>query len=517
MAFSLTWLPEVLEDAGLKVAEQPGWRSRGRGDVGVIRGVMCHHTAGPLNGIMPSLGTVTDGRPDLPGPLAQLCLGRDGTFFIVAAGRANHAGAGNWQGITTGNSSFIGIEAENTGETTGPKADPWPAVQIDAYRRGVAAILKKIGANSIMCCGHKEYALPVGRKIDPTFDTNDFRLQVAAIMAGTAPLPAVIPAADGEGRPTLRRGARGDLVKQLQTKLQVGVDGNFGPATEAALRQFQRDNRLVPDGIVGPRTWAALETTTAVAATPASASGPIDQITRIAAASDIARFSWKDRGVAPPGYIKGIALVYARTYCKLKAGDAAAVEMAKAKTADADRDALAWYSEIFAAAGMNNDIAGADTLRHLFVLLIGLGMRESSGKHCEGRDRSASNTTAETAEAGLFQMSFNARSASPLMPMLFARYSANPSGFVDVFREGVRCSPASLENFGSGDGKEFQRLSKECPAFAAEFAAVGLRNIRKHWGPINTRAAEVRPACDQMLRQVQDAVDASPQICSALL
>jgi hypothetical protein len=258
MAFSLTWLAEVLEDAGLMVAEQPGWRTRGRGDVGTIKGVMCHHTAGALTGIMPSLGIVTNGRPDLPGPLAQLCLGRDGTFFVVAAGRANHAGVGSWQGITPGNSSFIGIEAENTGETSGPTADPWPAVQIDAYHRGVAAILNKIGADVIMCCGHKEYALPAGRKVDPTFDMNDFRLRVAAIMVGTAARPTLIPAVSSEGRPTLRRGARGELIKQIQSRLQVGVDGIFGPATEAALRQFQRDKGLVPDGIVGPHTWAAL-------------------------------------------------------------------------------------------------------------------------------------------------------------------------------------------------------------------------------------------------------------------
>jgi hypothetical protein len=44
---------------------------------------------------------------------------------------------------------------------------------------------------------------------------------------------------------------------------------------------------------------------------------------RIASASDIAGFFWKDRGVAPAGYINGTALVYARAYCKLKAGDAA--------------------------------------------------------------------------------------------------------------------------------------------------------------------------------------------------
>jgi len=255
MPFSLTWLAQVLSDAGLKVAEQPGWKDRGRGDVGPIKGVICHHTAGRRDGIMPSLNTIINGRSDLPGPLSQLALGRDGTFFVVAAGRCNHAGAGNWQGFTAGNTNFIGIEAENTGLADDT---PWPPVQLDAYRRGVAAILKKIGANAIMCCGHKEYALPHGRKDDPDFDMNDFRMQVAAIMAGTAPAAPVIPASDGAGRPTLRRGATDALVSQVQTKLNVPVTGTFDGATEAAVRQFQRDKGLVPDGIIGPRTWASL-------------------------------------------------------------------------------------------------------------------------------------------------------------------------------------------------------------------------------------------------------------------
>jgi hypothetical protein len=244
---------------------------------------------------------------------------------------------------------------------------------------------------------------------------------------------------------------------------------------------------------------------------------PFDPILQIAARSTIARHRWEDRGVAPIGYIKGMAVVYARVLCKLRAADAAATEMAKANTGDKDHDALAWYGEIFDARGLRNDVSGPDTLRHLFVLLIGLGMRESSGKHCEGRDRSASNTTAETAEAGLFQTSFNARTASPLMPKLFEHYLAHPSGFVDVFKERVSCSAASLENFGSGQGKEFQRLSKECPAFAAEFAAVGLRHMRKHWGPINRKEAEVLSEADAMLMDVQRAVDASPALCAAVL
>lgn len=508
MAFSLTWLPEVLEDAGLKVAEQPGWRNRGRSGMGTVRGVICHHTAGPANGNMPSLGIVTDGRDDLAGPLAQLCLGRDGTFFVVAAGRANHAGPGAWHDIETGNSSFIGIEAENTGRAT----DPWPEVQMDAYRRGVAAILKKIGADAEMVCGHKEYALPPGRKPDPTFDMDAFRAGVAAILGGSAPAPVLIPATDGAGRPTLRRGAKGEIVKALQRAIGVGDDGDFGPATEAALRQFQRRHGLVPDGIAGPKTWAIVD-----GAAPAAAiNDPIARITRIAADSAIARFGWADRGRAPIGYIKGMALTYARVHCNLLTGDAFAADMARADSGDGGRDALAWYHDVFAAAGMHNGSDGADTLRHLFVLLVGLGMRESSGRHCEGRDVSAANTTAETAEAGLFQTSFNARTASPLLPQLFARYRQNPSGFLDVFAEGVTCSAADLQNFGAGDGREFQQLSKDCPAFAAEFTAVALRHIRTHWGPITRRAAQVRPECDEMLRAVQEVVDTTPGIEAAL-
>ncbi|TVR98383.1 MAG: N-acetylmuramoyl-L-alanine amidase [Rhodospirillales bacterium] len=260
MAFSLTWLPKVLKDAGLKVAEQPGWQLRGHGDVGQIRGVMCHHTAGSPSGNMPSLGIVTNGRSDLSGPLAQLCLARDGTFIVVAAGRAFHAGPGEWQGVTTGNSSFIGIEAENTGHTSGPKAEfPWPGVQMDAYARGCAAILTHIGADPIMCCGHKEYRRPKGFKSDPTFDMNVFRLDVRNIMTGAVPPPVLIPAEDPAHRPTLRRPAAGHLVKLIQAKVGVPETGEFDGVTEAAVRRFQRIRGLVPDGIVGPKTWAAID------------------------------------------------------------------------------------------------------------------------------------------------------------------------------------------------------------------------------------------------------------------
>jgi hypothetical protein len=269
MTYSLIWLPGVLKDAGLKVALVDGWESRGRGDMGPVFGVICHHTVGPRVGNMPSLHTLVNGRGGsattqaLPGPLSQLGLGRDGTYYVIAAGRCNHAGAGSWNSITNGNTSFIGIEAENTGLHDD---FPWPDVQMEAYRRGVAAILMYLGLEPACCAGHKEYALPRGRKPDPSFDMDAFRVSVAAIMAGAAPLFMLIPPAEppstpqGEpGRPTLRRGATGALVKHIQEKVGMDADGNFGPETEARVREFQRSLTLVPDGIVGPKTWAALD------------------------------------------------------------------------------------------------------------------------------------------------------------------------------------------------------------------------------------------------------------------
>jgi peptidoglycan hydrolase-like protein with peptidoglycan-binding domain len=258
MAFSLVWLPEVLRGAGLKVAEQPGWTDRGRGPMGTVRGVICHHTVGGPTGNMPSLGVLTRGRKldkggYLHGPLAQLGLGRDGTYYVIAAGRANHAGEGSWKGIS-GNSSFIGIEAENSGGV----GDRWPEVQMDAYCRGVAAILRKVGADVEMCCGHKEYA-PRRKPNDPRFDMNVFRDRVRGITGGTGPIRPLIPAVDEGGRHTLRRGDRGELVKIVQRKVLAADDGIFGATTEAAVRRFQRDHGLVADGIVGPKTWEAID------------------------------------------------------------------------------------------------------------------------------------------------------------------------------------------------------------------------------------------------------------------
>jgi N-acetyl-anhydromuramyl-L-alanine amidase AmpD len=269
MPLPFLWLPDVLRAAGLKVALVDGWDTRGTDNVRKTLGVICHHTATVGGGNMPTLGLLIKGRPDLTGPLCQLGVGRDGTYYVVAAGRANHAGPGSWIGITAGNSSFIGIEAENSGRTD----DPWPQVQVDAYQRGVAAILAHIGRTAASCCGHKEYALPAGRKSDPDVDMDAFRERVAKILNGEVAPIALIPAAEpaGKARRTMRRGDTGTDVAELQNALGVEANGVFGPKTEAALREFQRTHRMVPDGIVGPKSWAAIDASKpAVATTGAS-------------------------------------------------------------------------------------------------------------------------------------------------------------------------------------------------------------------------------------------------------
>ena len=64
--------------------------------------------------------------------------------------------------------------------------------------------------------------------------------------------------------PTVKSGSTGQAVTMLQQLLtdygylSGAIDGQFGPNTESAVKAFQTDFHLAADGIVGPRTWAAL-------------------------------------------------------------------------------------------------------------------------------------------------------------------------------------------------------------------------------------------------------------------
>ena len=56
----------------------------------------------------------------------------------------------------------------------------------------------------------------------------------------------------------LKKGNRGESVKQLQKALNLYPDGIFGEVTEEAVKAFQKSNGLKQDGIVGDKTWEAL-------------------------------------------------------------------------------------------------------------------------------------------------------------------------------------------------------------------------------------------------------------------
>jgi hypothetical protein len=240
----------------------------------------------------------------------------------------------------------------------------------------------------------------------------------------------------------------------------------------------------------------------------------------MAAASTCANYSWKNRGKAPKGYMKGMALTYARSFCRFKTTTDAPTGLVNLFTAGAKtaaKDALAHYSSTFSGLSMNVSTAGINPLRSVYTLGIGLGMRESSGKYCEGRDMSASNTSASTAEAGMFQTSYNSMSASTELKKLYAEYKANPSKcHLGVFKEGVSsCSNSSIA--GSGEGATYQALNKSCPAFAAEYAMVMLRVLRAHYGPITRKEAEITTACNQLLKNVETVIEDNPYSCDDLI
>ena len=56
----------------------------------------------------------------------------------------------------------------------------------------------------------------------------------------------------------LRKGCKGEGVKMMQEALGIGADGDFGPGTERALKEWQSANGLVADGIAGPKTLEKL-------------------------------------------------------------------------------------------------------------------------------------------------------------------------------------------------------------------------------------------------------------------
>jgi hypothetical protein len=229
-----------LERFGLDVVEVDGWRTRGSATF-TPGGSVHHHTAGSIKGHAPSLGIVVNGRSDLPGPLCNVLGPREESMrvYLVAAGRANHAGKGGWGGLS-GNSSVYGLEEEHTG---GPN-EPVSELRIDRMAR-VHAAFASGRFDASMVCQHREWA--PGRKPDfiaKFIDKDDFRRRVADHLAHPSeedddmPVYVIHPAYDSNGEGIV-------LLQGGKLSAVADVAGLGGPFKTWDLRK-------------SPNTWRAL-------------------------------------------------------------------------------------------------------------------------------------------------------------------------------------------------------------------------------------------------------------------
>ncbi len=119
-----------------------------------------------------------------------------------------------------------------------------------------------------MCAGHLEYALPKGRKSDPSFSVgnrdqrivamNGFRIRVGAAM-GMHPTAATdhalsLPKEGSRSTEWLQHS-----LNSLDADPQIKTDGKLGRATEQAIKDFQTDHEMTATGIADAATLAAIE------------------------------------------------------------------------------------------------------------------------------------------------------------------------------------------------------------------------------------------------------------------
>lgn len=108
-----------------------------------------------------------------------------------------------------------------------------------------------------------------GRKDEMHFEINASLSKVSALAdkIRNGGKPVVTKPAPSVSTVNLQKGSRGPLVKHLQNRLnhifpaysRLQEDGDFGPKTEAVIKEFQRRTRLQADGVVGPKTKAMLK------------------------------------------------------------------------------------------------------------------------------------------------------------------------------------------------------------------------------------------------------------------
>lgn len=147
--------------------------------------------------------------------------------------------------------------------------------QWDLTPQAEAALVSLVRMRPLPAQGHGE--IPTNSTVCPGPEINAFVDKLPVLVTrparqgspGGRPVRKPLPPA-GVKHPTLKRGSKGPAVLELQRKLNTGfgqglvLDGDFGPATENAVKNAQRWGKLEVDGIAGPKTWALVDYIAAV-------------------------------------------------------------------------------------------------------------------------------------------------------------------------------------------------------------------------------------------------------------
>lgn len=183
----LDWLPDALRDEGCSVITESGWSSRGRpASTGAFNpsGVLVHHTGTTASSSNPHPTLhmcMYEGRPpDLPAPLCQGLICYAGDVHVVAAGRANHAGAANASGpmpAGDGNALYVGWECDYNG------SQKMSGAQYDAMILASAAVCRHFGRSSAYVRGHKETS-QTGKWDPGQYSMDHIRSDVSYVLSG---------------------------------------------------------------------------------------------------------------------------------------------------------------------------------------------------------------------------------------------------------------------------------------------------------------------------------------------
>ena len=151
----------------------------------------------------------------------------------------------------------------------------------------------------------------------------------------------------------LKKGLSGEPVRRLQAKLGVTADGEFGPGTEKALKDWQTKNGLAADGVAGPDTFMTMQLYELVLLKPGTRGNAVKQLQEKFAITADGQFGagtekavrdyqskngLKADGVAGPATLAQMKLFKAITPDTVKASQVSAssvAEAAKSVAADA--------------------------------------------------------------------------------------------------------------------------------------------------------------------------------------